>query len=136
MRLKQKAEELPLINVVPMVDIMFFLLVFFMLSTMYLTDLRTVQVRLASLPDSKSMQDISFAVTVDEQGNTFIGDNKIELPVLRRYAEKEIQRNPDTMIVLRTDARSSYEDFSSVISVLKQAGVSQIGIATEVRETP
>lgn len=134
MRLKRRTEELPLINVIPMIDIMFFLLVFFMISTMYFTDLRTVQVRLASLPDSKSTQDISFAVTVDEQGNIFIGENRIELSVLQRYAEKEIQRNPAAIIVLRTDSHSSYEHFSSVVTALKQAGVRQIGIATEAGE--
>ena len=134
MRLKRKSEELPLINVIPMIDIMFFLLVFFMLSTMYLTDLRTVQVRLTSLPESNRIQDISFAITIDEQGDTFIGNSKIELPILQRYVEKEIQRRPAAVIILRTDGRSSYERFSAVLAALKNAGASQIGIASELGE--
>lgn len=135
MRLRKKAEDLPLINVIPMIDIMFFLLVFFMLSTMYMTNLRTVQVKLSSLPGSQVTQEISFAVTVNGQGNVFIGDRKVDLSMLQRYAERELQRDPNALIVLRTDADSRYESFAEVIAVLKQAGASRIGIAAEATET-
>lgn len=129
MHLRRKSEDLPLINVIPMIDIMFFLLVFFMLSTMYMTNLRTVQVKLSSFPDSKTVQEISFAVTVNGQGDIFIGENKVDLQTLQRYTEREILRDPNAVIVLRTDAGSRYEHFSEVISALKQAGAVQIGIA-------
>ena len=66
MRLKKNSEEMPSVIVIPMIDIMFFLLVFFMLSTMYMTNLKTVQVKLAELSGSKITQEISFAVTVNE----------------------------------------------------------------------
>lgn len=125
---------MPSIIVIPMIDIMFFLLVFFMLSTMYMTNLKTVQVKLADLSGSKITQEISFAVTVNEQGDAFIGDTKVDMKTLKKYAEDEMARNPNAMIVLRTDTNSHYGQFSAVLDVLKQAGVSQIGIASDAGE--
>lgn len=134
MRLKKSSDEMPSIIVIPMIDIMFFLLVFFMLSTMYMTNLKTVQVKLADLSGSKITQEISFAVTVNEQGDAFIGDTKVDMKTLKKYAEDEMARNPNAMIVLRTDTNSHYGQFSAVLDVLKQAGVSQIGIASDAGE--
>ena len=134
MRLKKSSDEMPSIIVIPMIDIMFFLLVFFMLSTMYMTNLKTVQVKLADLSGSKITQEISFAVTVNEQGDAFIGDTKVDMKTLQKYAEDEMARNPNAMIVLRTDTNSHYGQFSAVLDVLKQAGVSQIGIASDAGE--
>lgn len=134
MRLKKTSEEMPSIIVIPMIDIMFFLLVFFMLSTMYMTNLKTVQVKLADLSGSKITQEISFAVTVNEQGDAFIGDTKVDMKTLKKYAEDEMARNPNAMIVLRTDTNSHYGHFSAVLDTLKLAGVSQIGIASDAGE--
>ena len=134
MRLKKSSDEMPSIIVIPMIDIMFFLLVFFMLSTMYMTNLKTVPAKLADLSGSKITQEISFAVTVNEQGDAFIGDTKVDMKTLQKYAEDEMARNPNAMIVLRTDTKSHYGQFSAVLDALKQAGVSQIGIASDAGE--
>lgn len=134
MRLKKSSDEMPSIIVIPMIDIMFFLLVFFMLSTMYMTNLKTVQVKLADLSGSKITQEISFAVTVNEKGDAFIGDTKVDMKTLKKYAEDEMARNPNALIVLRTDTNSHYGQFSAALDALKQAGVSQIGIASDAGE--
>jgi len=134
MKLKKSSEELPSVIVIPMIDIMFFLLVFFMLSTMYMTNLKTVQVKLAELSGSKITRDVSFAVTVNEKGEAFVGTTKVDSKTLQKYAEDELARNPGAMIVLRTDTNSHYGNFSEVLETLKRAGVSQIGIASDAGE--
>ena len=134
MRLKKNSEEMPSVIVIPMIDIMFFLLVFFMLSTMYMTNLKTVQVKLAELSGSIITQEISFAVTVNEKGEAFVGDTRVDMKTLKKYAENEVAQNPNAMIVLRTDAGSPYANFSMVLDTLKKAGVSQIGIASDTGE--
>lgn len=56
------------------------------------------------------------------------------MKTLKKYAENEVAQNPNAMIVLRTDAGSPYANFSTVLDTLKQAGVSQIGIASDTGE--
>ena len=134
MRLKKTKQDIPSIIVIPMIDIMFFLLVFFMLSTMYMTNLKTVSVKLSNVQGSTISQDVAFAVTVNDKGDLFIGDAKVDMKTLQQYAQKEIERDPNAIIVLRTDENSSYKNFSEVISALKTAGVARFGIATDAGE--
>lgn len=134
MKLKRKQEGMPSIIVIPMIDIMFFLLVFFMLSTMYMTNVKSVPVQMDELSGALTSQDVSFAVTVNEKGETFIGDTKVDQKTLGRYAMQEAQKNPDCFIVLRTDKKSPYDSFSQVLETLRKAGVYRFGIATEAGE--
>lgn len=132
MRFRQRKKGLPAVMVIPMIDIMFFLLVFFMLSTMYMTNLKTVPVKLSDIQGSRiSQQNVAFAVSIDRDNNYFIGDVKVDLNILRNYAQKEIQYNPNAFVVVRTDANSSYNAFSDLVSALKSVGVARFGIATE-----
>ncbi len=131
MRLKRNSQELPSIIVIPMIDIMFFLLVFFMLSTMYMTNLQAVPVRLTEMEGGQMNQDVAFAVSVDDKGGLFIGDIPVDLQTLQAQAQEELRRNPNAAIVLRVDAQSPYEKFSQVVETLKSSGVSRFAIASE-----
>lgn len=132
MKLRQRRKGLPAVMVIPMIDIMFFLLVFFMLSTMYMTNLKTVPVKLSDIQGSSiSQQNVAFAVSIDHDNNYFIGDVKVDLNILSNYAQKELQHNPNTFVVVRTDANSSYSAFSDLVNALKSVGVARFGIATE-----
>lgn len=134
MKFKQRAKSLPAVIVIPMIDIMFFLLVFFMVSTMHMTNVNTVPVKLGDMKGSVPVQDVAFAITIDQGGQYYVGDAKVSLPVLQQYAQKEITKNPHAMIILRTDGGSSYQAFSEVVDALKSVGVARFGIATETGE--
>ena len=134
MKFRKKTEGMPNIIVIPMIDIMFFRLVFFMLGTMYMTNVKTVAVNLSKMTGSVTSQSVAFAVSVDDKGDIFIGDTKVDRKTLGQYAMTEVQKNPDCFIVLRTDKASPYEAFSRAIETLRTAGVSKFGIATDQGE--
>lgn len=131
MKLRGRKRGLPAIIVIPMIDIMFFLLVFFMLSTMYMTNVKTVPVKLSELHGSTVTDDVAFAVTIDAENRYFVGDAKVDLGLLQQYAEKEVRENPNAFIVVRTDVNSSYQSFAALVEAMKSVGVARFGIATE-----
>ena len=131
-KFRRKRSGMPPIIVVPMIDIMFFLLVFFMLSTMYMTNVKSVPVQFSNLSHGLGSQNVSFAVSVDEEGKIFIGDTPVDRATLSRYAAREAEKNADGLILLRTDKRSPYDSFAQVIETLRKSGVSRFGIATEM----
>lgn len=132
MKFRERKKSLPAVMVIPMIDIMFFLLVFFMLSTMYMTNLKTVAVKLGDIQGSViSQQNVAFAVSIDHDNNYFVGDVKVDLNILRNYAQKEIQHNPNAFVVVRTDVNSSYSAFNDLVGALKSVGVARFGIAAE-----
>lgn len=134
MKLHEKKRGLPSIIVIPMIDIMFFLLVFFMLSTIYMTNVKTVPVKLAELHGGTVTDDVAFAITIDKDNHYFVGDAKVDLGILQQYAQKEVQKNANAFIVVRTDANSSYHAFANLVDALKSVGVARFGVATDAGE--
>lgn len=134
MKLRERKKRLPAIIVIPMIDIMFFLLVFFILATMHMTNVKTVPVKLSDMRGGMVTDDVAFAVTIDSDNHYFVGNTNIDLGVLKQYAQKEVQKNANAFIVVRTDANSSYQAFANLIDALKSVGVARFGIATDTGE--
>lgn len=121
----------PPLNVIPMIDIMFFLLVFFMLSTMYMVDLKTIQVKLPQASHAATDTTSNFAVTLKADGSLHLGDKPIELRVLLKQAGAEQKLNDRFGVVLRAEKNVEYDQVITLIDKLKGAGVTRFGLATD-----
>lgn len=121
----------PPLNVIPMIDIMFFLLVFFMLSTMYMVDLKTIQVKLPQASHAATDTTSNFAVTLKADGSLYLGDKPIELSVLLKQAGAEQKLNDRFGVVLRAEKNVEYDQVITLIDKLKGAGVTRFGLATD-----
>lgn len=121
----------PPLNVIPMIDIMFFLLVFFMLSTMYMIDLKTIQVKLPQASHAATDTTSNFAVTLKADGSLYLGDKPIELRVLLKQAGAEQKLNDRFGVVLRAEKNVEYDQVITLIDKLKGAGVTRFGLATD-----
>ena len=114
-----------------MIDIMFFLLVFFMLSTINMTELRTVPVKMAQLEGTVVTQDANFVVTVDSKNQLYIGDAKVDTAALQTQAQNALRKNPNAIVVVKVDEGSSYKAYSQAIAALRDAGVTRFGLVSE-----
>lgn len=133
MQFKNQRKDKPDIIIIPMIDIMFFLLVFFMLSTIHMTNMSVVPVHLASMHNTINSSSESLVISVDGKGNVFVGDQKVERTLVGKYAQAALSVNSDVLIIVRTDKKSTYNDFSEVVESLKQAGVKRMALAAETR---
>ncbi|MDD3396668.1 MAG: biopolymer transporter ExbD [Acidaminococcaceae bacterium] len=131
MKLKTTSKNLPEIIIIPMIDIMFFLLVFFMLGSIYMTEVKTVSVNLPNIGEGQAVADTVLAITIDENNDVYVGDKKVPVAEVGKYAQTALQNKPQAFVFLQTDKNSRYGDFAAVIKNLKQAGVTKFGIATE-----
>lgn len=121
----------PPLNVIPMIDIMFFLLVFFMLSTMYMVDLKTIPVKLPQASHAATDTSSNFAVTLKADGSIYLGDKPVELNLLLKQAGAEQKLNPSFGVVLRAEKTVEYDQVITLIDKLKGAGVTRFGLATD-----
>ena len=108
-------EKKPKIMIIPMIDIIFFLLVFFMMSMLTMVVQKSINL---NLPQTASAQ-IDLQKTLQIPKDSF-----------KKRMEIEKNRNPDISIVLRADEKSEHGDFVFVLDQLKSVGISKIGIAT------
>lgn len=125
-----RMEHSPQIMIIPMIDIIFFLLVFFMMSTLYMTDAKSILVNLPSA--ASAQQDIvkSYQVTVAKDGNLYLGTESVELPALKARLLQEAQ-GAEIVVSLRADEDVDYGHFIAVMDELKTSGISRISLAAQ-----
>ena len=134
MRLQQlDVDKKPKIMIIPMIDIIFFLLVFFMMSMLTMVVQKSISLNLPQTVTSKLDLEKSLPVAVTSDGQIYVEQEKIPRETFRRRMEIEKNRNPNLSIVLRADTKSEHGDFVFVLDQLKSVGISKIGIATEAK---
>ena len=125
----------PLVMIIPMIDIMLFLLVFFMLSTLYMVQVNTLQVNLPTAASAApETRPTVLPITVTSVGNIFFDDVKVEESELATKVSATLEANENTVFVLRGDRAVSYERVVAVLDLLKSSGAKRIALATNIRQ--
>ncbi|MGE4589919.1 MAG: ExbD/TolR family protein [Acidaminococcaceae bacterium] len=122
----------PDLMIIPMIDIMFFLLVFFMISTMYMVDLKTIPVRLPTAANSSVDTRTTFSVSIKKDGTIWLGDKQTDARTLAMQSLMEQKNNPNFAIVIRADKDADYGEVIAVLDLLRGAGINKFGLATDV----
>ena len=129
-----KVEEPP-VMIIPMIDIMLFLLVFFMLATMYMVNTSTVQV---SLPQAASavpeIRPNIVSITVTEEGKVLYDKDDAPVENLAQAVHDTLVGDPETVFVVRGDRQANYEHVVTVFDILKKSGTHHVSIATETKQ--
>ena len=103
----------PLVMIIPMIDIMLFLLVFFMLSTMYMVNTSTVQV---NLPQAATAQQDTrphiISITVTEDGKILFDRDDEPTRELSARVKTQLETDPDTVFVVRGDKKRTINTLS------------------------
>lgn len=120
----------PDLNIIPMIDIMFFLLVFFILSTMYMVEQKTIPVNLPQATSAAIDNKTNFTVTLKDDGSIYLEDQQTDIQTLLMQATKEQKNNPSFAIIIRADKDINYDKVVSFIDTLKKAGITRFGLAT------
>jgi len=123
-------EHTPQIMIVPMIDIIFFLLVFFMMSTLYMTDQQTIPVNLPVAASARQDVVKSLQVTVAQDGQVYLGTEKMSLAELKQRLLAEA-KHADIAVALRADKATDYGTFIGVMDEIKTSGIQRISLAAK-----
>ena len=126
-----RIQNQPELMIITMIDIIFFLLVFFMISTLSMVEQHTIPV---NLPQASAVQqDIprSINVTVMENGNILFEKEEIPLPLLAKRIGIEVIKEPNQVFILRADKQVEYGKVITVLDELKLSGARRVSVATE-----
>lgn len=123
----------PEFMIIPMIDIIFFLLVFFMVSTLYMVEQHTMPV---SLPEATTVQADtvrSISISVLPDGRIAFEQEEIPLPLLAKRVQAQLAQHPDSAFVLRADKQTKYETVIAVLDEIKLAGARKVALASEYK---
>ena len=99
MRLKdRRAFSKPEVMIIPMIDIMFFLLVFFMLSTLYMVDLKTIPVNMPKVQNAQSQTNVNYLVTMKADGTLYLENKLIDEDTLLQGAKEKYEENKEKVL--------------------------------------
>ena len=115
----------------PMIDMMFLLLIFFIVSTMQMTELKTIPVKLPVATESVIQNTAKFTVTIKDDGAYWLQDKVISKQDLINKAREEQKKDEKFHVVIRADENVQYKAVIGLLDSFKKAGVSRVGLATE-----
>lgn len=128
-RREMKAPEIMLS---PMIDMIFLLLVFFIISTMYMSEIKTMPIRLPVARNSETVSKSNFNVTIKKDGSVYLDDTQTNMEQLVANAAVESKRDSSFSVIIRCEGEAEYRLVVTLMDKLKGAGVTRFGLATDV----
>jgi biopolymer transport protein ExbD len=137
LRERHQADELPHINMTPMVDVVLCLLVFFMAATrLYDWEENEFAVSVPEVAEAGPMTAApdDLVLTIVEPGKVAVGQATYGLAALGPMLEKAHAAYADQGVVVRGDGRLDYQDLADVLSVCDAAGIRNVRLPVRPRE--
>ena len=132
MKFRQVRRELPALNLTPLIDIVFLLLIFFMVTTSFSRETR-LQVSLPEASGSAENATESIEVLVDKEGGYAINGRRLvnaEVDSLVRGLELESGGDVSLLVVLVADAEVQHQSVVTAMEAIGRAGFASLSIAT------
>lgn len=128
MLLKAKASEAsPAIELTPVIDIVFLLLIFFLVATTFQQSEREMQI---ALPEAESGGPISVSlrelvVNIQADGAIIVSGRNVSVEDLRTIISEAVDANPEQKVTVRADRDATYNRVVGVLDVCKASGIQE-----------
>lgn len=129
MRLPDEPESPFEINLVPMIDVIFSLLAFFIISTLFLTRSEGLPVNLPSAQTAQVEPTAAINVTVEPDGDLFLNRQGIQLDELQGAVRNLIEPNSEALVIIHADEKVEHGHVVSVMDRLRQVEGAKLAIA-------
>ena len=124
------------VEMTPLIDMVFLLLIFFLVATTFHQTEREMQIALPQAaftgPISTALREI--IINVDSEGSIIVSGRTIEPDDLRTMIEQAIGSNPDQKVTLRGDRDTAYANIVRVLDICKGAGIQEPYLDTVLGE--
>ncbi len=133
MRFRQAAQQDPDINLTPLIDVVFLLLIFFMVSTTFTRESEIT----VDLPESTVSQmereDEPLEIIIDAQGRYFVNQKPVinkKLETLIGALRKEMEASGNTALVINADAQTPHQFVITAMDAARHLGIEKLSLAT------
>ncbi|MES9871436.1 MAG: biopolymer transporter ExbD [Sedimenticola sp.] len=126
MNLRPHRKESPELNITPLIDVVFLLLIFFMVSTTFDRESRIkVELPEAATQDEKNQDEKQLDIVVDAKGRYYVNQKEVvntELETLKRAIEKASGVRRDLPVIITADANAAHQSVIKVMDAASQLG--------------
>jgi len=128
--IKYKRKPEALLNMTPMIDIVFLLLIFFLLTTNFITQ-EGIHVNLPQAKATTALTREDITVYVTYEGRIFLKNEEVEEAQLLSRLQSLIGAHPETVVTIKADRQTILNKVINIMDITKSAGAGRLCIATE-----
>jgi biopolymer transport protein ExbD len=134
MRIQRRSIKKARIEIIPMIDTIFFLLVFFMISTLSMTQFKGMPVNLPKAASGEQAPAESAAITINKEHQIFLDKQPVEKTSLADRLGGLIAKNPELLVVINADDGVEHGHVVEVMDIARSANVAKMAIAVKPKE--
>ena len=131
MYFKEENDNESSINILPMIDIIFAILSFFIISSLYLTKVDSIKVNLPKSSSAKREQNKMQIITVDKNEKIYFQSNEILFKNIYLSIQKYTEKMEDPLVILRADDSVNYGFIINILDQLRKIENLKIGLETD-----
>jgi len=111
----------------PLIDCIFQLLIFFMLSSTFLTP--AIQLTLPSATAGTSQNELEIIITLSEEGDVYLNNTKTSLISLKSELQRMLAESSHKSVTIRGDQNMPYSAFLDALDIAKRSGAIHVNVA-------
>jgi len=120
------------LNITPLLDLVFVLLVIFIITTPQMMNNLEMNLPSGQKPPPQKEKPKINQIAVDAQGQAFLNDQPVTLPVLKDDLQQlKYEQTTNLSVVVKGDDNVDYQKMVSVLDILRQLDITKVGLATE-----
>lgn len=129
MRYREKKEDLQAIDITPMIDMVFILLIFFMVSTTFVKDMKLDLDRPAA-SSSTTASTKAVRLYIDHNGDTYMDGEPVQIWVIQSRLRDQLKTMTAKAVLVVTDVGVPAGRLVEVVDQARLAGATDVGVAT------
>jgi biopolymer transport protein ExbD len=134
MRIRRDFSKKPRIEMIPLIDVVFLLLVFFIYSMLSMTVHRGLPVNLPTASTATVDRETFITITLQRDGRLFVEDREVDTRTLPAFLIEQRKKNPKVQVYLRADREVSYQRAVEVMDLVRSAGIHKLALETQWEE--
>ena len=133
MKVSVQVKKKPRIEMIPLIDLMFLILVSFVYGVFFMSVHRGVPVALPLSSTAKIEKQLTLTLSVQADGTVFMDKEPVALEYLGEALKLRAAENKETGVLLFADRDLPYQKLYIVLDLIRLAGLSQVSLQAEVR---
>jgi biopolymer transport protein ExbD len=134
MKIRREFTKRPRIEMIPLIDVVFLLLVFFIYSMLSMTVHRGLPVNLPTASTAAVDKKAFITITLQRDGRFFLEDREVDTRTLPSLLIEEKKKNAEVQVYLRADRDVTYHRAIEVMDMVRSAGIHKLALETQWEE--
>ncbi len=128
--MRRNSSEEDGIDISPLIDVVFILLIFFMVSTTFVKDAQ-LELQRPSAQSAEAADTKSVRISIDRQGAVYLGEEAIRLWMLQSRVREQLRASSQSSVLVIADRSTPTELLIDVVDQCRMGGAKDVGVITD-----